>query len=122
MLSAIDLRHSTPASEVRVFEEFQTAHSTLAGFFQCSEREETKNEFDIAGPGLSQLDQLLPIGPRVWFYRPWWKLTGNLGRPKLGPWLILQTLVQVHWEPGPTEIVPNWAPRLILQSLVEIDW
>ena len=22
---------------------------------------------------------------------------------------ILQTLVQVDWEPGPTEIVPNWA-------------
>ena len=25
--------------------------------------------------------------------------------------MILQTLVQVHWEPGPTEIVPNWAPH-----------
>ena len=36
-----------------------------------------------SGPALSQLGQLLPI---------------------------LHTLVQVDWEPGPTEIVPNWAP------------
>ena len=37
------------------------------------------------GPALSQLDQLLPSGPRAQFYRPLGKLTGNLGRPKLFP-------------------------------------
>ena len=37
------------------------------------------------GPALSQLDQLLPIGPCTQFYRPWCKLTGNLRQPKLFP-------------------------------------
>ena len=32
-----------------------------------------------ARPALSQLDQLLPIGPRAQFYISWCKLTGNLG-------------------------------------------
>ena len=42
--------------------------------------------------------------------------------PNWAPHPILQTLVQVDWEPGPTEIVPNWAPRPILQTLVQVDW
>ena len=33
--------------------------------------------------GLKPFEQLIPIGPRAKFYRPWCKLTGNLGRPKL---------------------------------------
>ena len=33
--------------------------------------------------------------------------------PNWVPRPILQTLVQVNWEPGPTEIVPNWAPHLL---------
>ena len=32
--------------------------------------------------------------------------------PNWAPRPILQTLVQVDWEPGPTEIVPKWAPHL----------
>ena len=46
----------------------------------------------------------------------WWDMTP----PRADP--ILQTLVQVDWEPGPTEIVPNWAPLPILQTLVQVDW
>ena len=41
---------------------------------------------------------LKPVGPIA----PDWAL---------GP--ILQTLVQVDWEPGQTEIVPNWALHLL---------
>ena len=42
---------------------------------------------------------LKPIGPIAlnWAQRP-----------------ILQTLVQVDWEPGPTEIVPSWVPQWML--------
>ena len=49
-----------------------------------------------SGPALSQLDQKIPN----WALRP-----------------ILQTLVQVDWEPGPTEIVPNLAPHLLKPAL-----
>ena len=42
--------------------------------------------------------------------------------PNWTPRPILQTLVQVDWEPGPTDIVPNWTPRPILQTLVQVDW
>ena len=69
------------------------------------------------------------IYSRLVKYRPWCKLTGNLGRLKLlpiGPRAYgapglecnllsacqVHTLVQVDWEPGPTEIVPKWAPIL----------
>ena len=45
---------------------------------------------------------LKPIGPIA----PNWAL-----RP------ILQTLLQVDWEPGPTEIVPNWAAHLLRPAL-----
>ena len=45
---------------------------------------------------------LNPIGPIVHKWAP---------RP------ILQTLVQVDWEPGPTEIVPNWAPHRLRPAL-----
>ena len=31
---------------------------------------------------------------------------------KWAPRSILETLVLVDWEPGPTVIVPNWAPHL----------
>ena len=31
---------------------------------------------------------------------------------------ILQALVQVDWEPGPTEIVSIWAPHLLRPTLV----
>ena len=31
--------------------------------------------------------------------------------------LILQSLVQVDWEPGPIEIVPNWAPHFLRPTL-----
>ena len=34
-------------------------------------------------------------------------------------YIQVQTLVQVDWEPGPTEIVPNWAPHLIRLALSE---
>ena len=30
---------------------------------------------------------------------------------------VLQTLLQVDWEPGPTKIVPNWAPHLLRPAL-----
>ena len=33
--------------------------------------------------------------------------------PNWAPQPILQTLVQVDWEPEATEIVPNWAPHLL---------
>ena len=42
--------------------------------------------------------------------------------PNWVPRPILQTLVQVDWEPGPSEIGPNWSPRPILQTLVQVDW
>ena len=41
-------------------------------------------KYRYTGPALSQLETFLPIGPRAQFYRPWCRLTGNLGRPKLG--------------------------------------
>ena len=34
------------------------------------------------------------------------------------PYIQVQTLVQVDWEPGPTEIIPNWAPHLLRPALV----
>ena len=40
--------------------------------------------------------------------------------PNWAPHPILQTLVQVDWEPGLTDIVPNWAPRRT--TLVQVDW
>ena len=38
--------------------------------------------------------------------------------PNCAPWPILQTLVQVDWDSGPTEIVPNWAPHLLLRPVL----
>ena len=38
--------------------------------------------------------------------------------PNWAPRPILQTLVQVDWEPWPTEIAPSWAPRLLGPGLV----
>ena len=41
-------------------------------------------------------------------------------RPIASNWAprpILQTLVQVDWEPGPTEIVPNWVPHPLRPAL-----
>ena len=32
--------------------------------------------------------------------------------------VVLQTLVQVDWEPWPTEIAPSWAPHLLGPGLV----
>ena len=40
--------------------------------------------------------------------------------PNWTPRPILQTLVQIDWEPGPTEIVPNLAPHLIRPALLAI--
>ena len=37
--------------------------------------------------------------------------------PNWAPRPILHILVQVDWEPGPTEIVPNWAPHLLRPAL-----
>ena len=51
---------------------------------------------------LTQRAGLKPIGPIA---------------PNWVPRLILQTLVQVDWEPGPTEIVSNWAPHLLRPAL-----
>ena len=41
----------------------------------------------------------------------------NLLSPRLVKYIQVQTLVQVDWEPGPTEIVPNWAPHLLRPAL-----
>ena len=38
--------------------------------------------------------------------------------PNWAPRPILQTLVQVDWEPGSTEIVPKWAPHLLRPALL----
>ena len=37
--------------------------------------------------------------------------------PNWAPRIILQTLVQVDWDPGPTEIVPNLATHLLRAAL-----
>ena len=37
--------------------------------------------------------------------------------PSWAPRPILQTLVLVEWETGPTEIVPNWPPHLLRPAL-----
>ena len=53
------------------------------------------------GSALRQLDQLLPVGPRA--YR------APALECRLVKYIQVQILVQVDWEPGPTEIVPKWA-------------
>ena len=37
--------------------------------------------------------------------------------PNWAPHPILQTLLHVDCEPGPTEIVPSWAPHLLRLAL-----
>ena len=44
------------------------------------------------------------------------KPTGPIA-PSWAPCPILQTMVQVDWEPGPTKIVPNLAPHFLMRAL-----
>ena len=82
----------------------------------CSQLGPRDNSTDLGASWLGTWADLhcSQLGPHAQFYRPWCKLTGNLGWPTLfpigAPRPILQTLVQVDWEPGLTYIVPNWGP------------
>ena len=51
------------------------------------------------------------IHSRFRWTRAGFKLIGPIA-PSWAPRPILHTVVQVDWEPGPTEIVANWAPHL----------
>ena len=71
-------------------------NKTLPSFLQLNKRIFTRICRHTLRAGLK------PIGPIA---------------PSWAPRPIQQTLVQVDWEPGPTEIVPNWAPHLLRPAL-----
>ena len=56
---------------------------------------------------------LKPIG-----ITPNWAPRKSVIYSRLVKYIQVQTLVQVDWEPGPTEIVPNWAPHIVRPALL----